>query len=107
MTCIHTGCDLYITEYGVWAHGDAHTYDVDGKRLYLFRISFWNHEAPVWMTHVNYTVHELLDWWDKDNDAVRNSTLLADAEKVTYHGYRQRGQAIWEHAGWLKNTPTT
>jgi hypothetical protein len=109
MTCLHTGCSIYIADYGVMAYGDAHAYPVEGDGTavaYLFRISHWSYDVADWIRVVNYSTKNLLDWWDKDRPGV-TSTLLVDGENVTSHGYGRDGLTIEEHRDWLKNTPTT
>lgn len=77
MTCLKTGCHIYLEQYHEYAYGDAFVY---GAGVYLFRLVTVDRE-PVAPT-LHFTVYEIADWFDKGRS---NSTLIA--VNTRNHGY--------------------
>lgn len=79
MTCIKTGCSIYLSEYSEYAHGDA--YQVNS--MMIFRISSRSREKPI-QDVLHFMVHKIDHWFDKDGRTM-NSTLIA--HEVINFGY--------------------
>lgn len=80
MTCVKTGCHIYIIPQGVYAYGDAH--EVDG--VYFFRLveESLTPLAPV----LHYEVNGYAYWWDRCKD-IFCTTLIAQGHDVLSYGY--------------------
>lgn len=91
MTCMKTGCHIWIENYGEWGYGDAHHI----RGLWVFRLVATSFEPMNARCH--YTVTEIEDWFDRERMEITGraiSTLFA--AKVKDHGYEGReikGQA--------------
>lgn len=83
MTCIKTGCQVFLDGYQEYAYGDA--FLIDG--VYLFRLcerSF----TPINWPIKHFTIENYANWFDDDRTSQKiNSTLIAEAKDVTDHGY--------------------
>lgn len=91
MTCVKTGCHIYIIPYGAFAYGDAH--EVDG--VYFFRLV---ERAPVPTGPViHYEVNNFDTWWDQSDDPHRPSTLVARGMDVISYGYEGRALSDFPH----------
>lgn len=87
MTCVKTGCHIYIIPYGAFAYGDAH--EVDG--VYFFRLVEVKTSPTGEVIH--YEVNNYDSWWDKDiaaDIAWRPATLVAKGADVLSYGYEGR-----------------
>jgi hypothetical protein len=83
MSCIKTGCSLFLEPYGLWAYGDAHmdTYE----EVYIFRIC---ELKRVTNSVRHFTVRDWDYFFDEELVAKgRNATLIAPNIHVTNHGY--------------------
>ena len=79
MTCVKTGCHIYLAEYNQYAYGDAHEYN----GVYVFRLVGGPSFDPL-ATRLHFTVIESKEWFDKyTTDG--NSTLISTS--VQPHGY--------------------
>lgn len=91
MTCVKTGCHIYIIPYGEYAYGDAH--EVDG--VYFFRLVETSDKptGPV----IHYELNGYDTWWDKSADHHRVSTLVAMGRDVLSYGYEGRPLVSFPH----------
>jgi hypothetical protein len=85
MTCIKTGCHIYIEQYGVFARGDAHLF----HHMFVFRLVQVSFEplAPT----MHFQIKDVVEWFDRLEMERRgsNSTMLAfDAENFGYDGIK-------------------
>lgn len=96
MTCTKTGAHILIKPYNEYVYGDAFEISVIDEKLFMelayndflsgiadvayFRIVQRGFKplAPT----LHYTVHNYVDWWDKDGPI---STLIT--KNFTNHGY--------------------
>ena len=78
MTCMKTGAEIYIDQYGEWAHCDA--FVVNG--VAVFRIVQTSREPMA--DKIHYTVHSVDEWFDKDSIV---STLISTLGGWTNHGF--------------------
>ncbi len=81
MTCEKTGAGIYLHEYNVWAHCDAHSFG----HARVFRIvaaDFIPLKTALEEGRVlHYDVYGVAEWWDKDKPV---QTLVSMAWH--YHG---------------------
>jgi hypothetical protein len=95
MTCVKTGCHIYIIPHGMYAYGDAHLVN----DVYFFRLaiaSFYPH-ADV----IHYEVNNYDSWWDKEstkNFRPPTSTLIAAGEDILSYGYDGRPLSEFPYA---------
>jgi hypothetical protein len=88
--CLKTGCHVYLAEYGIWARGDAFTFDVQAgivnERLipvYFFRFT---HVSPKPIEVVqHFTIHEIEHEFDINKGPHQPWTVIA--KRTVYHGY--------------------
>jgi len=83
MTCIKTGCQIFIAPYQEFAYGDAFRVG----NVYVFRLcerGFAHITGPL----KHFTIDNWVYWFDdaKTSQAT-NSTLIAEASDVEDHGY--------------------
>jgi hypothetical protein len=79
MTCVKTGCHIYLSEYNAYAYGDAHQFG----NVFVFRLVGGPSHSPLDET-LHYTVHNSLEWFER-NRTDGSSTLIAGG--VSFHGY--------------------
>lgn len=94
MTCVKTGCHIYIIPYGTFAYGDAH--EVDG--VYFFRLVDTS-DGPIAGT-IHYEVNNYDSWWDKDKNAEGGwtpSTMVCRGSDVLSYGYEGRALSDFPH----------
>lgn len=91
MTCVKTGCHIYIIPYGLFAYGDAHQVGVGGD--FFFRLV--DTDTGPLNPFLHYEVNEYDSWWDK-NKAV--STLVAARLNVISYGYEGRETHLFPFA---------
>jgi hypothetical protein len=78
MTCIKTGCQIYLTQLGIWAYGDAH----QCGDAYFFRLV--EEYALPRQGALHFEIGNYDTWWDRHRDV---STLIANASDCVAHGY--------------------
>lgn len=78
MTCVRTGCHIYLDHYGLFAYGDAH--EVGGA--FFFRLVKTSSQPIHSKLHYELANHD--SWWDT---TAHTSTLVADASFVLSYGY--------------------
>lgn len=86
MTCIKTGCMVYLDCYGEWLYGDGFRTD---NGTYYFRIVqiIRDPEEARDYGRLHFSVEGFDNWFDIDaTSGARPSTLIAKGE-VIYHGY--------------------
>lgn len=87
MTCIKTGCHIFIEPLGEFAYGDAH--EVDGT--YIFRLVRYS-GGPIYDV-LHFFVRDYVYLWDRNrtegdaNNYGASSTLVSYRSSVTDHGY--------------------
>lgn len=98
MTCVKTGCHIYIIPYGTFAYGDAH--EVGGAYFFrLVQISSW----PL-ANKIHYEINNFDSWWGKEHHSSSPnikgpvSTLVARAEDVLSYGYDGRDTSQFPYA---------
>ena len=91
MTCVKTGCHIYIIPYGLFARGDAH--EVDGT--YFFRLMELSGIPQQDVIH--YEINGYDSWWEKDISPWTISTLVAMNQDVLSYGYEGRSVESFPH----------
>jgi len=89
MTCVKTGCHIYIIPYGIFAYGDAH--EVGGA--FFFRLVQYS-DKPLF-TKLHYEVNNYDSCWDRHAQV---STLVARSEDVIFQGYDGRDTSEFPYA---------
>lgn len=79
MSCVKTGCEVYLAEYDEWVRGDAYLVGPRSDTL-VIRVSGRDLKTP---SRRHFTVHRTEHWFDQDSD--RLSTLVSDV--FIDHGY--------------------
>jgi len=64
MTCVKTGCHIYIIHYGLYAYGDAHQVGEGGP--YFFRL-FEESDMPI-SDRLHYEVDNHDSWWNRTKE---------------------------------------
>lgn len=84
MTCIKTGCLIYLQQYGEWAYGDAHKCD----DILVIRTVWRGRKFPQeYGPNRHFTIHSILEWFDGDQHLRTNDltgTLVVN--QWTNHG---------------------
>lgn len=89
MTCIKTGCHVYLAFTDEWARGDAFELshlNCDGEpcdSVYYFRLAPTSFTPQDTVKH--FTLFEYASWFDRHSD--NYSTLIVKADAVSDHGY--------------------
>lgn len=87
MTCIKTGCTVYLDCYGEWLYGDAFRTD---NGTYYFRLVDRTRNKQMledYGSRLHFSVESFDNWFDLDATSAKTpSTLIAKGE-VIYHGY--------------------
>ena len=78
MTCIKTGCHIFLPQYGEFAYGDAHEFD----GVFVFRLVGGPSRSPLAST-LHFTVPDISEWFNRHSPEM--STLIASC--VENHGY--------------------
>lgn len=82
MTCIKTGCDVFLKNYNEWLHGDAFEF----AGVLVIRVCHRSRQPESPVRH--FTVINNAAWYDEDETSMaRNSTLLVRPGMWTNHGY--------------------
>lgn len=90
MTCVKTGCHIYIIPYGTFAYGDAH--EVGGAMFFRLVKERGTPLAQV----IHYEINNYDSWWDKNlmrgdqHNWGASSTLVVKGEDVLSYGYDGR-----------------
>lgn len=79
MTCVKTGCEVYLAEYDEWVRGDAFLTGPQSDTL-VIRVSGRGLKPP---RRRHFTVLQVEHWFDRDSDRI--STLVSDI--FIDHGY--------------------
>lgn len=86
MTCIKTGCHVWLEPHQQWAYGDA--FEMFG--VHFFRLCekrFHRDGGPILPTK-HFTVTDWALWFDEDKTSQdHNSVMVCDPFSVTNHGY--------------------
>jgi hypothetical protein len=85
MTCIKTGCHIYIEQYGEFARGDAHAYN----GMFVFRLVEISHEplAPT----MHFQIRDVVEWFDRfamERHGTSSTLLAFDVENFGYDGIK-------------------
>jgi hypothetical protein len=92
MTCVKTGCHIYIIPYGTFAYGDAHEVD----DVYFFRLVETKNTPTAEVIH--FEVNGYDSWWDKDKaNPWQPSTLVVRGEDVVSYGYEGRETRLFPY----------
>jgi hypothetical protein len=96
MTCIKTGCVVYLMPYGEWIYGDAFSHgaemgDPENTGVLVVRSVFRTRDYADLAQFGNvrhFTVLGSFQWWDEDRTSMKqNSTLIVEPGMWTNHGY--------------------
>jgi hypothetical protein len=83
MTCVRTGCQIFVEPYQEYAYGDGFKVG----NVYVFRLckrSF----SPINWPIKHFTIENFEHWFDEDRTSQKtNSTMIVPARYVTDHGY--------------------
>lgn len=94
MTCVKTGCHIYIIPYGTYAYGDAHQVG----DVFFFRLVLTTDDPPPHVLH--YEVNGFDSWWDRGQESgAHPSTLIAHVADVIPYGYDGRDINEFAYAG--------
>lgn len=97
MTCVKTGCHIYLIPYGTFAYGDAH--EVAGA-LFFRLVSVLDQPLS---NVLHYEINNFDSWWGKEfHSGVANitgptSTLVCDSADVISYGYDGRDIREFDH----------
>lgn len=80
MTCIKTGCHVFIEPYGEYAYGDA--YEVAAVRYFRLVQRSRKPLAPT----LHFTIHSFHDWFDKDCAEHISTLITTQSRNHGYHG---------------------
>lgn len=88
MTCIKTGCLVYLEQYGEYVYGDA--FEVSSVLVLRIVARYLASDTELVqhgvMRHI--TVNRISEWWDKELTSQNNVTVLvAPPFGWTNHGY--------------------
>lgn len=83
MSCIKTGCYLFLEPYNLWAYGDAHMDTFE--EVYIFRIC--QIETRPIGPKLHFTVRDWDYFFDGELVPKKNATMICPNIKVTNHGY--------------------
>lgn len=82
MSCIKTGCYVYLAPHDMWAYGDA--FEMFG--VYFFRICQVERKPIGDRRH--FTINDWAIWFDENKTSMaQNSTMICDPFSVVSHGY--------------------
>jgi hypothetical protein len=96
MTCIKTGCVVYLQDYGEWIYGDAFSYGspsylAERNGVLLIRVVLRTRNVTEIAQFGNvrhFTVTRVREWWDEDKTSMQqNSSLISTNGNWQNHGY--------------------
>ena len=91
MTCVKTGCHIYIIPYGTFAYGDAH--EVAGAMF--FRL-VQEGDKPLFPS-LHYEINNYDSWWEKTLTNSKSSVLICNSADVLSYGYEGRDIREFDH----------
>lgn len=81
-TCIKTGAQLYLTEYGAYVYGDLHQISED---VFVVRTATARSFEPINNSSIVHgLIHETYEWWG-EHDQKQSGTLVVT--RMEYLGY--------------------
>lgn len=83
ITCIRTGCQVYLTQTGEYLWGDA----FEGPDFFVFNVVGKSY-SPLNVPVRHFTVQHIDHWWnERSTSSSAPSVLLAFKANSTNHGY--------------------
>lgn len=67
ITCIKSGCNVYLEEYGAWVHGDAYADEGRGRDVLVIRVSQVKHSMVPFEgeRRQHFRVSRIDQWYDR------------------------------------------
>lgn len=82
MSCVKTGCHVFLEPYRMWALGDA--FELYGVTYFRFSVLSYNRIRDV----KHFTVHDWEHWFDEDKTTTDGiSTMICSPFAVINHGH--------------------
>ncbi len=83
-TCIKTGAQLYLANYGAYVYGDLHQVSED---IYIMRTATARSFEVVNNTNIVHgIVHDIYEWWEENNDKCYGTLVITQMQYLGYEG---------------------